>query len=581
MIGNFFKKADYFAQPYQVKVLNHNSLQTILGACMSVIIFAVGLAVFITQADNLLNKKKPVVNRDVIYDIVPGRFSLDVKNFTMFSYYFTGDNKYLLDSTYFNLKISNFLQTRGFDDKGMPFTKLTRDAIPWEFCGNNLEKYLGKYNYFGNFTEILMQKEFKKHICLMDDRLNIGGDYNSNFFSNILFEITKCINSTANNNTCKSNAEINASVNGWNFEFDYIDHVTKTNDYLNPFQAFVTSYYTKLDATISQSIDVYFGLNQLFSDNGWIFEEVMSYEKFSFIKFREILSVNPVPGRVMRLYVNVSNNRSKVFRYYMKVQELAAIIGGIIKVCTVVAFAIVLFFTKYNFDEMLINLYFNIDEINKTDQKDKFIIPTIANKTLNLINIMNRNETNVNAKGSKKNNKVDKKSSLVAKIKNKVNKLKVNDENVLSDQKREYIKEKGFNLSYLDILCITICPCRAYYKGKKYQLENLLENLRSYTDFSEIVNQVIGFKYMKDQIFTYNSFDITGNVNSKKLEIDLNPYSLKDNVNLREFINVYKKLQDDYDFNENIHRKLLKVLGKVNKKDFKVVDHKEDLSNSE
>jgi len=76
----------------------------------------------------------------------------------------------------------------------------------WEYCKENLDRYLNKFNNKSNqnFTKDLLSNNFPDHMCIKNDSIVIGGDYNSNFFSNIMFEIKTCENSTDSNITCKS-----------------------------------------------------------------------------------------------------------------------------------------------------------------------------------------------------------------------------------------------------------------------------------------------------------------------------------------------------------------------------------------
>lgn len=500
---------DYFSQPYYLKVINQAKVPSLLGAILTVIIFAVGIALIIKQGDALFYKLRPVVNRNMLFDAIPKNTTLDPSEFFMFSYYFTGNNALLMNKSYFNVDIKNYLLQRYVSSTGEYITNLTKPSLKWEFCGNNSEKYLKRYNANNqNFTYSLKQSGFDNHMCIFDTQLTIGGVYNADFFSNILLEITTCMNSTSNNNTCAPKQDIINVVNGWNLEFHFIDTVIDTNNLTNPYQFFHNQFYVKLDATAALSTDMYFLKNELYSDEGWIFEDIKNQTKVSFDSFREIVTVTPPPGRVLRLYINVSKNRSVTNRFYMKVQELAAMVGGILKVLTILFQGLVSFFCEFKHDELLINMFFDIENSandsslkgNSTTSNAKSLflkldskIQTVeqrAGKDLqqtpvqqNYVELDPLASSNISVVQSdnKKRSKLQPINTISSLNKANIHPLKV------------YAKNGKFSISFAEVFFFKLCTITKSMSLKKQQLEMLLNNLKSFTDYSEVVKSVISF----------------------------------------------------------------------------------------
>ena len=83
-------------------------MPTLIGVFFTIIILAIAVALLIKQGDALIYKLRPVVNRNLLYDIIPQNTTLNPNEFMMFSYYFSGNNTILFDKRYFNVNIMNY-----------------------------------------------------------------------------------------------------------------------------------------------------------------------------------------------------------------------------------------------------------------------------------------------------------------------------------------------------------------------------------------------------------------------------------------------------------------------------------------
>lgn len=510
-----FKSIDIFYQTYKLSIAKKDIIQSNLGSILTIIVILSSVGLLISQAQNLLYKTKVNVNLDKIYDFNPDTVKVNEDMFTVFSYNLQNSNKFLLNKSYFNISIVNYYQTRGYDNNGKAYVNVSRLPIDWELCGNNLTKHQNKFNKHGNFTEILQSKAFESHICILNDSVLIGGEYNSPLFSNILFEITRCKNTTFNNSTCKPDAEITSSISGVNFEVNYIDNTVRSNNHSDPFQAFFNNYYIKLDPTIFQTVDIYFSKIEIFSDDGWIFEGFNYLDRYSFDYFREISILKPTDSKILRIYINISKNRYLYKRYYTKVQDLAALMGGMFKALSLISLIILYFFNRYKYDELLINQLYDIEKLSKIDgvyQNDTPIgkqRKEEENHNKQVMSIVNKNGNNENEK-RKFEKEIKKSLNLIKKNNIDRNERPINVNLSFSRSKlkksQSYLHcQSGsnvFKIGYLDIISFTFCLFNKENKRKKLIFDCIRKDLYGYIDYSEIVKEVILMKSKKNEKFS-------------------------------------------------------------------------------
>lgn len=467
----YLLQLDYFATPYELKIYHKNKLSSYLGLILTSITFAIGVAITITQGSDLYKRKKPKVNRNIEFVDKPLSTNL-INNEFHFTYRFDGDFVKFLDKSFFNFQILNYLKISTYDSNGLAKNVITRIPLEYELCKENKDHW-NRYTKFlpseTNLTDLYNILEFNKHICLKNYNVSIGGNYNSDYFSNVYIEVSRCVNSTTSSIVCKSPNEINGVFTGNNFQLFYINTVVDSNIFEKPLFSYIDSYWVKLDQSIYYSNDIYLSRQSLMSDNGFIFEEIKSTNSWYFERFREIINIS-TSGRFLRLYLNVGKNEIIERRYYMKAQELAALVGGFIKILIIFGHTISYFFNDYKFDIMLINHLFSEEikenngttvltrktkDLSKLSNKKKSVmsIANFENLKNNIDESANINENNLkdvnigraNSNNSEQRNKVrsgnlnnniyiSNKSSISVINDNSFDNKNVNDNNISIDK---------------------------------------------------------------------------------------------------------------------------------------------------
>ena len=373
---NYFKKLDFFSSPYEIKIFGKSKYSSTLGFLLTIIIFGVGIAVIFTQGSDLFHKLKPRVNTDILYKNVPDNYTLSDNGFAFaFTLQSPKYEKFFTDNRYYNVEIKNFRREFSIDDTGEIIKDgITTNPLDFELCKNNYEKYSKLFLKHGektgvDFTKFIDNGSLSQSVCLKDSSLVIGGEFNSGFFSNILFQVTKCRNKTeteiielkSKNQTyveCVSDNEQNDLINGEFLQLLYTNYVINTNNYTYPFYAVVDNYFLIMDPTTLLHVDFYFRFQEIISDNGFVFQNNLVEKTLGRDYFREILAVNASTEKILNFYINISKTKYEIRRYYMKAQELAALVGGLTKFCIIIAEIISNYFNSYQYQLDLINQFF-------------------------------------------------------------------------------------------------------------------------------------------------------------------------------------------------------------------------------
>ena len=217
----------------------------------------------------------------------------------------------------------------------------------------------------------------------------IGGKYGTNFYANLDFSIKKCKNSSNSNIICKSEDEINKSMqNGW-LQITYISSFVDLNNYSHPIQYITEDTYFNIDVSLNKQRYIYFSTLEMYSENNIVFsnrkKEISTKHDLTNTDITRSID-NQTLGSIM---VCPSFNRQKYYRSYIKIQEIGASVGGIYSLLKV--FACILFsFHKNKYIEMqIINNLFtfgNDKHINLKKSLFKFETFNFSNVKISSIN---------------------------------------------------------------------------------------------------------------------------------------------------------------------------------------------------
>ena len=279
------------------------------------------------------------------------------------------------------------------------------------------------------------------YYCLPDtvNFINLEGLYgNSKFFLwNVVVDY--CVNSTLNNNYCKTREEIQNYLKSFHIQVIMPDAYVDNNDLENPIKSKLYSKFLRVSALNQRQDYFYYKLIDYYSDEGIILEDMQYTSKFMISKFETDNLYDLRTTRILRAYWTIDTIKSKIYRSYTKVQMVAANIGGFIKLINIILIFISKKYSILHFSNCFRNYF--AKNSSQSVVKSQVILNNFVSS--------NKNKENSNIESSKKD------------IKNKdltiANFTKLNS--------NEYIKNKNVKafMKQQDSNSISFLTCIRYY----------------------------------------------------------------------------------------------------------------------
>lgn len=500
-LNEFSGYFDYFKQPVKLMFNKQEKVSTTIGFIFSVIIFSVSIALAISMGADIYNRTNPnVAYTTTTLEEVP-IFNMTQGNLRFIALMQDPNGIPFHDPRYFTLNILLYQNIR-FSNSTVSTTK-----TPFKQVNCSIH-----YEYFNitNSTKDYDSNRLGEGYCFDPTSLSIGGSYLENYFANINYQVFKCVNSTANNNTCKPLNEINTKLYNSKFQMYYFDAYVDTNNYSNPIISYFNNYFIKIDSGMYKYSNLYLKKTTVDTDDGLIFESKNKDIHLTTDYFREQFFILQ-NQQLISFYMNISNNFLNVKRNYSKLQNLAATVGGIFSIMTIFAELISSFFVRHKIYAMLFNALFFMDEndqrnatkinhfrIDKVQNIRSSPHIKLQNSSINVINTKNINSQLRLIEGVEKVKEKDLPKNKKLALFNLVTNYKSrNSINPLKQQKQI----KNYELGLVKILQINIFYCFKSNEKHKKLFDEAYRKLTKYLDFLDFARVIQELQKLKKIIF--------------------------------------------------------------------------------
>lgn len=235
-----------------------------------------------------------------------------------------------------------------------------------------------------NSTKTLHQTD--QYVCAPQQLADfqIEGIYGSNNrFKAIDIRILPCQNTT-DYNGCKSDLDIKNMLKLFYVALIVQSNIVNPLNYTNPI---ATTFYTSLIRLTSYGTrqeSVHLRLLDFISDAGFILSTKSEQSTFIYDHSLTDSNYDPDPSFFLRILVSGHSVRSQYYREYLKIQKIAADVGGIIKFILIFA---KLFNSLYALESL------NVTTIAKLIDKHYKIKTSIPHSNSNISNTLERNES--------------------------------------------------------------------------------------------------------------------------------------------------------------------------------------------
>ena len=354
-----FSEFDFFGQNFNLQFNKRTQYQTTLGASLTFILIASGIALVVTQGLEFIYKEQPIADIVTKFDL--NTSLLYINRSSLLLSFAVVDTNFIPrnDPSIFTMTARQFInnQTSKTPFRSLPIKLLNcSDAIE-DFEVLNLTRYYEKNHMDSAF-------------CFENGTRIVGGEFNTDYFSNLWVEVKMCKNTTEKGSVvCKPRTTIESILRGGYFEFYFIDSLYVADSFNNPLKKIMKNYFIKLDPQIEKMTEMYFQKIRVLSDNGaFIFEKWEVAEDFTFdFQKEEYQIMQPGGDKIMRFTINSSYNNIEIKRRYLDLVNFAGDMGGILNLLIFLFQIMNSFVIKY---KMLEDIFNSLYDFRLEDEDD-------------------------------------------------------------------------------------------------------------------------------------------------------------------------------------------------------------------
>ena len=273
----FFTNFDIYSKKIGFFYKNKERIGSYLGFFLTLLYICISIILFIIQIIRAFQRSELKVYDTTIYSQeMP---SIDVDN----------------NKLYFAFALEHPKTTSRFIDESIYTAQVA--FIDKRKVGDQLETYETRYldfepckldNFGNNYQKLFVEDELINSYCIKDFNYNItfAGGYKYERITYIRIRIYPCVNSTKNNNGCKSQEEIDFYLTSGYFSIVLKDFGLNPSNYTNPIVPTLQDLYTTIDKSLYKNYILNFGITEIHTDTGLINNNV-KVEKY--LKFRKEL----------------------------------------------------------------------------------------------------------------------------------------------------------------------------------------------------------------------------------------------------------------------------------------------------
>lgn len=499
---------------------------TKLGGFVSIIISIMIIILIIAFGNDFYKRVNPSVIRETqitdfpIYNVTRQNFSVAIRIEDQNGIRLVNNDNYILRTYLYNFEKVNGQWTGG------------AKVIELVNCTQSM---------FSN-KELFHRYGLDQFYCINTNDFKIGGSWSSDGVSYITFATYGCYKDSYITREDGVKEKCNTTYTYEQMQWDYIGYraymsmfyqqaLISSSNYTNGIQYNLLNEYIYLDKTISVFEYYYFQMTKMITDYGWLIKEKRDDQILGFNRKKTSFFINKFTGNTILLAAMTTYLDSNIDLYsreYMKIQVLAANVGGIIKIFFLLAQFLMMLYNQTDFiftfaqrllknDSSKYNIF--IDKENNSNlinfnnsivklvSEDKIINENVNNCKNNLILMNNKQLSNQNelkenvVNEGVRNNQEFNKDGLINKVNQNDNvKLKQNDSiniqniqletNKKEDQEIDLENIKWFIDSYSSPFeyykSILFC-CSKFYIKKKNMFKKISNKTISLLDIKNFI----------------------------------------------------------------------------------------------
>ena len=354
VLSEFLIAQDHFGITPAFLHKGRNQYNTFLCKIFSLLMNLGCISIFITKLIELTKKSNPTVNHVSLWKSMGPNNTLNSNTFVASFGILDQNNILFHDPSYLTLEA--YYEIGSIENGNYIVTKNKLNPINCTEINYNVYK---KYGFEEEFHSNILSNFYCFNSTEYNDEIVIGGIYGHDFYGCIHAILQKCQNSSNSDIICKTEKEIDSKINGFWFEFFFIDQFIDIYNYTQPIQTFGNSLYTWVTPDFSKSIKAYFNQVTVYSDNGILFDSIKESIAFKYDQNTYDVKANNQDGKLVEFSIISSRNDEKYYRSYIKIQDVFATVGGIFNGLIIGGSIVFGYFGAVKYQKELIKSLFN------------------------------------------------------------------------------------------------------------------------------------------------------------------------------------------------------------------------------
>lgn len=369
MVLNLLRKIDIYGCNYEFSINGNRSYKTKIGGLISFLAFIAMVILFVMLGKNFYQRENPITSMSKEYSKEYFNYTLKPDKF-LFGFQIVDQNSNLFDrKDLFYIEPHYIKYQKSVDGINI---KVEDRILSYHHCTEEDT----------NFSNQYLSVQLYNYYCLdeinLKKGLNLGGLWDSQEFSYIKIKVRHCLSgeyfNAKNNITCNTNTtELENVMKDYKyFQIFLQNYFLNSNDYDDPFKLSLNVLYETMDLKIQKKIYYYFKNGIIEDKKDWFTE---TFEEKSLIGIDRTRSdfMESVSDYFTTTFYETNLYFDKIIetynRRYMKIQEVIANIGGIMKF---IVFFTSIFIQFYNYHSMYNEIIKEINYKNFVkDTKDK------------------------------------------------------------------------------------------------------------------------------------------------------------------------------------------------------------------
>ena len=317
------KFADYniYSRRIGLYFNNKEKISTCFGLILTSIYILSSIALFIFYMVNIVRREQINYYDTKVYSQDIPIFEVN-QNIIYFSFGWEDKsaNRFVDETIYFP-KILYFNRTKVNGD----FQNTERRELEYEIC--NVD------NFGEEYKNLFIKDELNNSYCLKNYNLTLTGGNKYDRMSYFRIKLYPCLNNSENNNHCKPQEIIDQYLKGVYFSIIIKDFGLNPTNYSFPILPKLQYLFTTIDKQIFRDFILYYGINEIQTDVGLLYEDVKIKK---YLQFRKEISSfyfrdksDYYDGKSMiSIDIRLDDLINIQKRKYTKLPEAFSIIGG-------------------------------------------------------------------------------------------------------------------------------------------------------------------------------------------------------------------------------------------------------------